>query len=273
MNGNWIVRWITRIVIAIVVGSLGLSGGVGAPASASQMVTVDFEPQVASPITYGLDDQDIDLDAQNDRRQVWHDRGIRFKGPWQPEEMALALDILDAFGEVVGDDERLVAILEAAVRAKSFGFKRHLTLERKSSWGLPAAVWYGLPGKIVLNDSLFDAQFVYDNYYWSFLEGAYVTLEREISMQEAIIAHEIGHVFIDGLHAEARSEGDRDLSLEALYDAVVPSEQLPHTGYVTNENLATEFGVWALGIGRTTEVDALRTRLVVRFDAGVAAVP
>lgn len=182
------------------------------------------------------------------------------------------LDVLDSFAEMTGE-ERLSALIEAAVRAGSFGFKRHLTVVRKPSWGLPAAVWYALPGQIVLNDSLFDAQFVYENYSWSFLQGPYVDLPREIAIQEAIIGHEIGHVLIDGLHAEAHSSGDQDLSLEVLYDQVVPSEQWPHAGYVANENVATESAVWALKIGRTAEVEAFRTRLALRFDAVAAAVP
>ena len=267
MNIKWIVQRMPWIVIAIAVLIVGRSNGVSAPASISTMSRASYGAH-----TVAVNGRIEDAEQQEERLETWRERGVRFKGSWQPQEMALTLDVLDAFGALMGHD-RLLNLLDAAVRARSFGFNRHLTLVRKPSQGLPAAVWYGLPGRIVLNDSLFDAQFVSENYAWSFLHGPYVTLPREIPMQEVIIAHEIGHVLIDGLHAEARSMGEQDLSLEALYEQIVPPAHWPHDGYVTNENLGTDLAVWALEVGRPAEVDALRTRLLPRFSARVAATP
>lgn len=272
MGAERIIRWMMRIgLVTVILFSGGLSG-VGAPVSVSSVSRATSSFRAAVRRTEMWTDLSTGEGEFEDRIQIWRDRGVQFKGTWQPEEMALTLDILDAFAEMVGED-RFSILIEEAVRAGSFEFKRHLTVVRKQSWGLPAAVWYALPGQVVLNDSLFDAQFVYENYSWSFLQGPYVDLSREIAMQEAIIGHEVGHVLIDGLHAEARSNGDRDLSLETLYDQMVPSEQWPHAGYVANENLATESAVWALEIGRTAEVDAFRTRLALQFDAGLASLP
>ncbi len=263
MNTKTMLRWVTGIGMVVMVLFGEFARGDGAPVADSEALR--FYP-ASQPIVMVPESVKADQKA---RLQVWSERGIRFKGAWQPEEMALVLDVLDGFGEMMGE-ERLVALLDTAVRDQSFGFKRYLTLVRKPSWGLPAAVWYALRGQVVLNDSLFDAQFVYENYSWSFLHGPYVTLPRQIAMQEAIIGHEIGHVLIDGLHAEAHAMGDRDLSLEALYQQTVAPVQWPHAGYVANENLATELAVWALGIVRTPEVDALRTQLRPRLGHPVA---
>jgi hypothetical protein len=272
MDAERIVLWLTRFGLTMIVLFAGGSTGVSAPVSLAQTARPSLDVQLGIWKTGQWVSGYEGVDQIQARIQVWRERGVRFKGAWQPEEIALTLDVLDAFAARVGED-RLSVLIEAAVRAGSFGFKRHLTVIRKASWGLPAAVWYALRGQIVLNDSLFDAQFVYEHYSWSFLGGPYVDLPREVAIQEAIIGHEIGHVLIDGIHAEARAMDEDDLSLERLYDQITPSAYQPHAGYVTNENLATEFAVWALKIGRPEEVDVFWTRLGPRLGEGVAALP
>lgn len=195
--------------------------------------------------------------AERERLETWRRLGIRFRGPWQPEELILTLNVLEAFGEVLGQ-ARFAVIVRGAVAAKSFSLNHRLTLVRKSTEGLPAAVWYDWRGQIVINDSLFDAQFVHQNYSWSFLHGPYATLPREIPIQEVIIGHELGHVLIDGLNVEARQTGHETLSLEQCYREAVPPHEWPHIYAVANENLATEFAVWALGIERTDAIRAYR---------------
>jgi hypothetical protein len=195
--------------------------------------------------------------AEGERLETWLRLGIRFRGPWQPEELILTLNVLEAFGEALGQ-ARFAAIVRAAVAAKSFGLNRHLILVRKSTEGLPAAVWYDWRGQIAINDSLFDPQFVYENYSWSFLHGPYATPPREIPMQEVIIGHELGHVLIDGLNMEARQTGHKALSLEQCYREAVPPHEWPHVYAVANENLATELAVWALRIERTDAIRAYR---------------
>lgn len=195
--------------------------------------------------------------VERERLEAWQRLGIRFRGTWQPEELNLALSVLEAFGETLGY-ARFAAIVRGAVAAKSFGLNHRLTLVRKSTEGLPAAVWYDWRGQIVINDSLFDAQFVHQNYAWSFLHGPYATLPREIPIQEVIIGHELGHVLIDGLNVEARQTGYETLSLEQCYREAVPPHEWPHIYAVANENLATEFAVWALGIERTDAIRAYR---------------
>ena len=59
--------------------------------------------------------------------------------------------------------------------------------------------------------------------------------------------------------------GHDRLSLETLYEQMIEAAQWPHQGSVANENLATELAVWALGVARTQQVDALRVTLSPYF--------
>ena len=201
--------------------------------------------------------------------ETWTDLGIRFEGPWRREELALTLDVLDAFGRMLGE-ARFAELSRVAVIDRSSGRRQHLTLIRKPRRGLPAAVWYDRRGQIVLNDSLFDAEFVRENYRWSFLNGPYTHSPHETAMQSLLIGHELGHVLIDGLHAEARSAGYGEFSLERVYRETVPPHQWPHDGYVANENLATELALWALGLGRTNDVYAFRVSTLIPVVQGRA---
>jgi hypothetical protein len=101
------------------------------------------------------------------------------------------------------------------------------------------------------------------NYHtWSFLAGPYVNAHAGITDLEVVVAHEVAHVIINGMRAEAAAARHDQLSLERLYALTVPIAQWPHFYADTNEQLATEIAVWALGISRTSEVDTLRYRVL-----------
>jgi hypothetical protein len=198
-------------------------------------------------------------EPQLQRLITWLTLGIRFRGDWTSDELTTAMDVLNAYGDAYGD-ARFAEIALKAVKAGGWG--KYLTLVRRSGMELPAAVWYDRSGRIYFNDGLFDAQFVYENYSWSFLRGEYVEPAPEVTIQHVVIGHEFGHVMIDGMHAEAAAHGADDFSWEAEYTNWVPGEQWPHTYTNSNENLATELSVWALKVDRTPEVADFRTNML-----------
>jgi hypothetical protein len=65
--------------------------------------------------------------------------------------------------------------------------------------------------------------------------------------------------------------GSDPMALETLYGEMVEPCQWPHLGYGMNESLATELSIWALGVERTEQVDALRTTLSEVFTATSSA--
>jgi hypothetical protein len=202
--------------------------------------------------------------ARLERLHVWLSHGIAFEGPWASEELDLVLTVLDGFGATYGE-ARFVELSEAAVAAASFGLRHHLRLVKVMGRQIPAAVWFGRSGKIRFNEGLFDDAYFGQYYYWSFLLGEYADPGPEVKMRHAVIGHELGHVLIDGLRLEMPAAGHDRMALEALYTEMIEPAQWPHQGVVANEALATELAVWALGVGRTAQVDALRAALSAYF--------
>ncbi len=210
--------------------------------------------------------------ARLERLHVWLSCGIAFEGPWASEELDLMVTILDAFGATYGE-ARFVELSEAAVAAASFGLRHHLRLVKVTGRQIPVAVWFDRSGKIRFNEGLFDEDYFGQHYYWSFLVGAYADPGPEVTMRHAVIGHELGHVLIDGLRLEAMAAGHDRMVLEALYTEMIEPAQWPHQGVVANEALATELAVWALGVGRTAQVDALRAQLSPTFATTMPASP
>ena len=110
------------------------------------------------------------------------------------------------------------------------------------------------------------------SYRWPFLTGPYVQSAVNIDIRRVIVGHEFGHLVIDGLRVEAATAGYQGLSPEDLYASTVDPAQWPHGLAPTNENLATEIAVWALGIKRTPEVQSFRDAFLNRTieSAGMA---
>lgn len=201
------------------------------------------------------------------RLDRWLALGFTLEGPWRSTDLMLLLDILDAFGNAYGP-ERFTEIVGQAVVARSDGRRQQLRLVRETSYALPAAAWYARSGRIVLNDGIFDPQFVHDHYYWDFLLREYADPGPGIRFEHVVIGHEFGHVLIDGLRVEAAAIGHGDTSPEGLYSKVVPAVQWAHRGARTNENLATELAVFALGVERTSEVDVFRSGFLTQTTEG-----
>jgi hypothetical protein len=200
-------------------------------------------------------------ERRRERLRVWLDLGVRFEGEWGSEELAVTLDVLDAYGSVYGD-ERFAEIAQRAIRSRSGGWRNYLTVTRVPGTMLPAAAWAPGAGRILLNDGLFDDSYFVQFYNWSFMAGDHAENDGAVDMLAIVIAHEFGHVLIDGLRLEATPEGGSELSMEELYTRHVPPEQWPHRLSSANENLATEVGIWALGVTRTAEINLFRANVL-----------
>jgi hypothetical protein len=200
-------------------------------------------------------------EEDRDRLSVWLDLGIRFEGEWQSEELALIVDVLDAFGTVYGE-ERFATLAQQTVRVRSRGWRNYLTVVRMPDSGHPAAGWAPSAGIVLFNDSLFDEQYVTRYYNWRALHQNRAETVTFVELQEIVVAHELGHALIDGLRLEAAADSAGILSVEGLYTRYVPEAQWPHPGAATNENLATEVGAWALNIERTPEVEEFQVMVL-----------
>ena len=204
--------------------------------------------------------------ARLQRLQVWLTYGVKFEGPWKSEELDLVLTVLDAFGATYGE-ARFAQLASTAIEARSLGLLASLRLIKVEGYGIPAAGWYARSGRILFNEGLFDDALIEAKYSWSFLMGDYAHPGSEVTIRQVIIGHELGHVLIDGLRVEAMAAGHDRFALEMLYEQMIEPAQWPHQGCVANENLATELAVWALGVARTQQVDALRVALSQSFPA------
>ncbi len=192
------------------------------------------------------------------RLQKWMNYGFSFEGPWQPHELSVMLDVLDAYGTTLGD-ARFAQIIQAGVVAGTAGALTGITFALQPSGYFPSAAWYARSGQIRISSDIFNDAFMYQQYHWSFLDGSYASHSPDITIQHVVLGHEIGHVVIDGLNAEAVASSVDDASLEQVYRDLIPIEQWPHQGASVTENMATELSVWALGIRRTPQVAVFRT--------------
>ncbi|MGC9349150.1 MAG: hypothetical protein ACP5JG_13475 [Anaerolineae bacterium] len=201
------------------------------------------------------------------RLEVWLAVGIRFEGPWASEELDAVLQVLDAFGALYGE-RRFFELTDAALGLRGDRNGRHLVFSRAPGYDVPAASWHSKSGQIVLNDGIFDREFRQRHYYWGFLRGKYAQPGPGITRREVIIGHELGHVLVDGLRAEAAAEGYSQISLEGLYRHAIPAEQWPHGYARTKENLVTEVALWVLNIDRTPEAARFRADFLATTIAG-----
>ncbi len=192
------------------------------------------------------------------RMVKWMELGFHIDGPWQSDELALVLEILDAFGSTYGGS-RFAEIVRASVLAGSGGRRQDVWLVRSSGKGISVAAWYPSMGQMRICDDLFDDKVLAARYHWDFLTGPDVHADNEIDLRHVILGHEFGHIVIHGLQAEADAAGYHRTSAEGIYSRFVNPAQRPHGYGGTRESLATEVAVWALGIDRTPEVESFRS--------------
>ncbi len=192
-----------------------------------------------------------------DRLVKWMELGFRIDGPWQSDELNLVLDVMGDFSAIYGES-RFAEIVRAAVLAGSGGTRQDLWLVKDNGQAISVAAWYPTAGRISIWNGLFDDGVLAAHYHWDFLTGPYVHTDNEIDLTRVIVGHEFGHIVIHGLQAEAEAAGYHRASLEHIYSHFADPSLRPHGYGSTQESLATEIAVWALGIGRPPEVTKFR---------------
>jgi len=186
---------------------------------------------------------------------------LRFVSTWEPAEIDLVLDAVARFERALGGP-RLRELIRIALDAHSLNVDQ-LTFFRGPDGGTPAAFWAPYRGRIVLNDSLFDATFLRINYVWMVFYEWRDTAPDTVTIQDAIVAHELGHVVVDALRAEQKALDPDGPTLESLYSHRVDPLMWPHPGGSAEENLATEFALLALGLERPGTAGTFRREVLV----------
>jgi hypothetical protein len=201
----------------------------------------------------------------------WKAIGVRFEGHWRSEELNVALDVLDRYALTFGEAQ-LSRLIHEALRLDILSRSGYLAFVRTSGPSHEAAGWMPLSGKIRLNDVLFNRAVMAIRYRWSFLDACNDASTRSVSIQEAVVAHELGHVVIDGTRVARGDLGAttitskedyadfaaHTLALEEAYVDEVSVGLWPHPTCPVYESVATEIGLWALGLRRPPPVCAYR---------------
>jgi hypothetical protein len=200
----------------------------------------------------------------------WRAEGIRFVGAWPEHEHIVILRVLDRFAATFGE-ARFLLLVDAALRADPANRARYLAFVRHANPDVAAGAWAPSRGTVYVNDSLYDSAYMEATYRWLLRDLAASNLPRSVTPQDFIVAHEVGHVLADGLRMIQAASGDAGQTPEALYADLVRIDLRPHAGEAVNENLATELGVWALGIARPEPVLAFRSRLLAALAAATGA--
>jgi len=198
---------------------------------------------------------------QQARYLHWTARDIRFEGPWTPDRVALVLSVLDRFADALGE-ERFISLVDQAVAEGSDGQIVGLTLAMTSTDELWAASWAASQGRIKLYDQLFDQAHLDAHYGWRFLDDLAEAQPEPVSLQEAIIGHELGHLLLDALRDAHMAHGHADTRLEDAYRSAVCRGGWAHPMDNTNENVATEISLWVYGVDRSRQVLDYRTEVL-----------
>jgi hypothetical protein len=208
--------------------------------------------------------------------QRLHAIGVRFGGTWKASEQEVILKVIDCFVLTFGQAQ-LHALIRAGLSVDPSSSAQVLTFIRVSIPGYPIAGWSPSTGEIVINDGLYDQAYVDARYTWPYLETAQLIAPHAVTQQEAIVAHELGHVVADGIRVRrAQSGGSRAASLANLppdeeYAAVLNINYWPHPFEPPCESLATEIGLWALGVPRVPIVVQYRETYLSPLIYGAAS--
>jgi hypothetical protein len=212
----------------------------------------------------------------------WQAAGIHFRGAWHPDELALILKVLDRFAATFGQ-ARVLTSIQLGLSVDPNSEAEHLTFTRISDPVYGPGSWRPSTGEILINDSLYDRAYMEAKYDWEFLEAGRRREAHRVTSEEAIVAHELGHVLVDGMRMRREQGGIgapldgtgapldgtgvppesstaplEGMWLEELYAEQININYWPHPFYPGNESLATEVGVWALAVPRPQEVVAFR---------------
>ncbi|MBN1247729.1 MAG: hypothetical protein JXC32_08730 [Anaerolineae bacterium] len=185
--------------------------------------------------------------------RAWQSAGIGFAGSWEQSEIAVVLEVLDHFAATFSEARFLELVRQArpVVPLAEAGF---ITIARTSDPDLPPAAWARNSGRVLINDSLFDAAYLHKHYAWTTRWHTDGAEPRRLSAQVISVAHEIGHVVADAiLNAQAASPSAPTITASTIIQDLDRSLWL-HPDEDAEETIATELGLWALGAPRPSQI-------------------
>jgi hypothetical protein len=192
----------------------------------------------------------------------WKAIGVRFEGHWRSEELNVVLDVLDRYADCLGE-ERFLELVRRSVLNGSDGVHRDLAIAMAPNavdasaaelrW---IASWAPHMGQITLYENLFDQEHVEAHYRWRFLSDLQAAQPAPVTVQMFAVAHEVGHLLLDGLRQEHVASGRAPFVLEELYAESLLVDYWAEPFEVPNESLADETALWVFGIRRPAVVRA-----------------
>jgi hypothetical protein len=194
---------------------------------------------------------------QEDRLLHWQTAGIKFAGEWQADELAMVSEVLDQFAVTFGE-ATFLHLVRQALDWDPGNRSPVLTIAKIANSRYGAAFWVPRHGAIYFTSDFFDQAYVEKYHRWHVLDSPASVAPRPVTTQAAVIAHELGHVLIDGIRVAQAGASVPVASPEEAYTAQLDINFWPHRFSPVNESLATELGLWALEIRRPQPVIAFR---------------
>jgi hypothetical protein len=199
--------------------------------------------------------------AHAPERAYWAARGIVFEGPWQEHEIDLVTEVLARFADRLGE-ARFLALIRQAVRAGTDGQQQTLTLRRDVDVDGMVGSWAFDRGRITIYDGLFDPEHLAANHALRFEQHLAYAPDGPILPPMFTIAHELGHVLVEGLRWERRAQGLSPTGLEDLYAERIAPDVRAHPFHSVKENLASEIGLWVFEVHRPPAMRAFHERML-----------
>ena len=194
---------------------------------------------------------------EEERLRHWQAAGIKFRGEWQADELAVVIEVLDEFALTFGE-ATFLRLVRQALHLDPANKNPALTIAKTANKGHGAAFWVPRHGTVYFTSDLYDHAYTEKYHRWPVLDNPASVAPRPVTTQAAVIAHELGHVLIDGIRVTQASASVPIASPEEAYAAQLDINFWPHRFLPVNESLATEVGLWALEVPRPQPVIAFR---------------
>jgi len=168
----------------------------------------------------------------------------------------MVASVLDRYADCLGE-ERFLELVRRTVLEGSGAARRDLVIAiapnavdasaAELRW---IAGWAPHAGQITLYENLFDQAHVEAHYRWRFLSDLQQAHPAPVTVPMFAVAHELGHLLLDGLRQEHVARGLDPFVLEELYATNLLHDYWAAPFDVPNESLADEVALWIFDIRR-----------------------
>lgn len=248
-------------MVAVLVIALSTSACLVQPSLEAAAADLEPSDSVSQPVS-AVAVQATNAPEAYPEAAYWAARGILFEGPWQADEIAMVTEVLAHFADRLGE-ERLLALTQQAVGSGTGGESQTLRFIRDPAGDGLVGSWAPSSGQITIYESVFDPDYMAANYPMRFERELERAPSGPVSLPMFIVAHELGHMLVDGLRAEHVADGLTPTVLEDRYEAEVYLDYRAHPLKGINESVASEVGLWVYEVRRPPVVDTFCETLLV----------